>query len=711
MKKIYSLIFAIFMVLSIHNAFSQNDTILIDFGAVATASPSPWNNLNDVMGAGQIPQLKNSRNLVTGMGINVFDRFNGINEAGTISSDPALSLPATATRDNYYGSVVEFAGATEPEAGMQITGLNPAKTYTFTIFASRTGVSDNRETKYKFVANTIDSVYLNASNNTANTATASFLPKADGTIDLWVSPGENNTNSPYKFYYLGALTMMYEREDALPPTITLDVPNGGEEWLAGSTQNISWSGLNLTDSVMISFSTDNGANWLPVGTVANTQSSIEWILPGSVSTQCLVSVTSGTASDVSETTFTILDPAVPSITLSSPGAGEYWIIGSTHTISWSSTSLTENIEIQYSTDNGSSWIDLTTLESTNSSYKWTIPDAPSAECLIKINSGIYADTSNTTFTILAAQCSKTIVVLGSSTAYGTGPSSIDSSWVRRYTAALKQIDPDFKVINLALGGYNTYKILPTGTVMPAGVSETIDVARNVTKALTYSPYAIIVNMPSNDALKYYTVEMQLANYEIIRKYANEQGANVWIATTQPRNFTDPVQIKIQKDLAAATMEIYGDYAIDFWTGTARDDGFILPAYNSGDGVHLNNAGHRILFNAVMEKQIDTLACAATSVRDEKRGKSIKAYPNPFSDHTAIEFESASAGKAEFRFIDLTGRQVGYVEMSVSSAGNHNINVSRNQIASASSIIFALITIKDQQGIKQSKVKLIRINLN
>lgn len=75
------------------------------------------------------------------------------------------------------------------------------------------------------------------------------------------------------------------------------------------------------------------------------------------------------------------------------------------------------------------------------------------------------------------------------------------------------------------------------------------------------------------------------------------------------------------------------------------------------------------------------------------------------------FESASAGKAEVRFVDLTGRQVGYVEMSVSSAGNHTINVSRNQITSASSIIFALVTVKDQSGTKQSKIKLIRMNLN
>ncbi len=689
-----------------------NDAILIDFGGAATASPSPWNNFTDVMGAGLIPQLTNSRNLITGMGLNIFDRFNGINYTGTTTPNAALSLPATATSDNFYGSVSLFSGQLEPEAGMKFTGLNPAKTYHFSIFASRTGVTDNRETKYKFIANTTDSVYLNTSNNTSNVATASFQPKADGTIDVWVSPGENNNNPTYKFYYLGAITMSYEREAALPANITLVSPNGGEGWLAGSTQTVSWTSQNLTDDVVVSYSIDNGANWVPITTVPGSQQSIEWILPGTPSNHCLVKLASGATTDVSESVFTILDPVSPSITLLTPGTGEHWIIGSKQKISWSSTSLSENIGIQYSTDNGNNWEAVATVASTQTSYKWTIPDTPSVECLIRINSGIYADTSKTTFTILAAQCSKTIVVLGSSTAYGTGTLVADSAWVKRYTAALKNIDPEFNVVNLALGGYVTYKILPTGTPMPSGVIESIDVARNVTKALTYSPYAIIVNMPSNDAVKYYTVEMQMANYEIIRKYANAQGVNVWFSTTQPRYFTDPVQINIQKNMAVAVMETYGVYGIDFWTRTATAGGFILSQYDSGDGAHLNNTGHRILFEEVFAKQIDTLACLSTALKAEKaKNIGIRAYPNPFNNHSVIEFESTSAGKVEVSFMDITGRQVGFIEKAVSGSGMQNISVSKDQITSASFVIYVIVTIKDQSGTKQGKVKLIRMNNN
>jgi len=158
------------------------------------------------------------------------------------------------------------------------------------------------------------------------------------------------------------------------------------------------------------------------------------------------------------------------------------------------------------------------------------------------------------------------------------------------------------------------------------------------------------------------------------------------------------------------METYGDYGIDFWTRTATASGMILSQYNV-DGVHLNNTGHRILFEEVMAKQIDTLACASTSIKDNRSSiNGLRAYPNPFSDRSVIEFESASAAKVEVRFVDLTGRQVGYIEKSVSGAGTHQIVVSKDQITSTSSVIFTLVTVKDQTGTKQSKLKLIQMNL-
>ena len=59
-----------------------------------------------------------------------------------------------------------------------------------------------------------------------------------------------------------------------------------------------------------------------------------------------------------------------------------------------------------------------------------------------------------------------IVILGSSTAAGTGPSSADSTWVNRYRKYLQEINPNNLVTNLAIGGTTTYHIMPNWFAPP-----------------------------------------------------------------------------------------------------------------------------------------------------------------------------------------------------------------------------------------------------
>ncbi|MEZ4983684.1 MAG: SGNH/GDSL hydrolase family protein [Saprospiraceae bacterium] len=136
----------------------------------------------------------------------------------------------------------------------------------------------------------------------------------------------------------------------------------------------------------------------------------------------------------------------------------------------------------------------------------------------------------------------------------------------------------------------------------------IDQERNLTKALSFSPYAVVINMPSNDAANNFTVGDQLRNYRIITEAATAAGVLTWVATPQPRNFTTFSQIQLQRDVRDSILQIYGDQAIEFWDGIAEEDGHILAAYNAGDGVHLNNAGHAILFERVFAKGIQDIDC-------------------------------------------------------------------------------------------------------
>ena len=194
-----------------------------------------------------------------------------------------------------------------------------------------------------------------------------------------------------------------------------------------------------------------------------------------------------------------------------------------------------------------------------------------------------------------------IVVLGSSTAAGRGPSSIDSSWVNRYRRYAEKVNLLNRVINLAVSGYTTYHIMPDD-FGPTKNRPLPSKGHNITKALELNPTSIIINLPSNDAFFKYSVDEQIANYKVVLKKAKEQNVPVWITTTQPRD-KDSTMTKKLIAMRDSTYSIWGNHTIDFWTTLATDKGGINPLYNSGDGIHMNDAAHKILFERVVAKGI------------------------------------------------------------------------------------------------------------
>ncbi len=205
-----------------------------------------------------------------------------------------------------------------------------------------------------------------------------------------------------------------------------------------------------------------------------------------------------------------------------------------------------------------------------------------------------------------------IVVLGSSTALGSGATPIDSSWVNKYRKYMRTKHAQSNVINLALSGFTTYHILcPTGFVPPAN-RPVPDTAHNITKALTYNPDLIIINLPTNDAYRSFPLSEQQANYERTITLASARNIPVWVTTTQPRNGLSASQMNLLTAMRDWTYERFGEKAIDFWTELANPDGTVNPLYNV-DGVHVNNDGHHILYTrTVAERLLDTLCLRNSS---------------------------------------------------------------------------------------------------
>ena len=412
--------------------------------------------------------------------------------------------------------------------------------------------------------------------------------------------------------------------------------------------------------------------------------------------------------------FTAPPPPPAELNLVFPNGGELWQVGKTPSIAWNSQGLA-NIIIDLSLDGGASWTVVDTVPAFERSFPWTVPDSPSDRCLIRLTGDAISTQSADFFEISNDTLNCPIVVLGSSTAAGAGASTPDSAWVNRYRYEIFQRNTKYELTNLARGGYTTFHILPDGSPISPTIPISIDSSRNVSQAMRLEPFAIIVNMPSNDAANNFSADRTLQNFATIAEAAAEQGAETWICTTQPRNFSNASQIHIQREVADSVFSIYGDHAIDFWSGLAATNGYIRSEYNSGDGVHLNDAGHRLLFQRVLEKGIHLINCSipvGINPVQVFEHSNLKVYPNPFTESIFFEWEANQSEAIEILFYDLLGRQLDKIEQDIFPTGIQVIEWSPEpSLKSSSKTIVALLRWKKSDVIIGKEVRFLQLTSN
>ena len=597
MKKHYYILFLIvnFYLLAISFSYGQERTF-IDFGSQNTGFPSTgnWNNITVSTGnqSGLSFNLINDLGNTTAVTLTLDDSFDFINTSGTTNPDNNLPFLETATKDSFFGEASNFNGNVNETGGYTLSNLDPAKYYSFSIFASRTGVSDNRETQYTATGLNTLSGTLNASNNTSNTATIlNIQPLSNGTISFVATTGSNN-NNPLGFYYLGAIKMVTSSTpitDINSPALTIIYPNGNEIWEVGKTPYISWQSQNI-DNVTLEYSIDDGSSWNAIATVSASNKKYNWTIPNTISTQCKVRLSEGSTMAISDSNFSI-------------------------------------------------------IENEGTIYK--------------------------------------IIVLGSSTAAGTGPSDINNAWAWRYHDFLTETDTRYELENLALGGFTTYNILPSGTTIPSGIGQTINTEKNITKALSLNPNGIIINLPSNDSASGYPLVDQIANYHLIRNTALSQNIPVWISSPQPRNFgSNTSALNIHLEMVTATPIEFGEFTFDFWTGFGVTGGNGLKPEFNVDGVHMNDAGHKILFERVVSKDIHTtikdLVDATLNVESYLYDNLIfKVYPNPVKNKMTIDFKLNANTSIKIVIFDINGRVVTELLNTEKQAGNYSLSLQVN----------------------------------
>ena len=152
--------------------------------------------------------------------------------------------------------------------------------------------------------------------------------------------------------------------------------------------------------------------------------------------------------------------------------------------------------------------------------------------------------------------------------------------------------------------------------------------------------------------------------------ARAAGVPVYVTTPQPRNFDDAA-VAIQRELLDSTLARFGSRAIDFWTPFVDSSGRVDPAFDSGDGVHLNDAAHRIMWQQVLAKALDAeLTCQRPSGTEQPTANpalvALRPTPNPASARvTFAELPTLTDGPAQLLLFDAGGalvrsRDVDYV---------------------------------------------------
>jgi len=163
------------------------------------------------------------------------------------------------------------------------------------------------------------------------------------------------------------------------PTIKLISPNGGQEWLIGSRQQVSWSSDGVTGNVDIDISRDGGRTWSPLFTDIANDGNESFTVDGAASTQARIRVKMHSRPDISAQSARNFTISTPQLTVTAPTASSRAVIGQRLTISWSGSVVRVGggkVDVQLSRDGGATWSTIIADTANDGLVSWSLVTAP-----------------------------------------------------------------------------------------------------------------------------------------------------------------------------------------------------------------------------------------------------------------------------------------------------------------------------------------------
>jgi Bacterial Ig domain len=241
----------------------------------------------------------------------------------------------------------------------------------------------------------------NEGNATANTADGYAMDPQSSSF-LWAESQLASASGTFAGHFVfdasigwqAALVGLTPIPSLNPMAVTVLSPNGGNRVFAGVPTTVGWSHTGTPVSFDVAVSIDNGVTFAPIPTCTNLSASAGsciWTPSATPSVGASIMVTArdgngGTVTDRSDSVFTI---AVPSITVSAPGAGASWTAGTIRSITWShNLGPSSSVRLELSRNGGSTWEILApsiqNLTETSGSYSLPIATPATSNGLVKV---------------------------------------------------------------------------------------------------------------------------------------------------------------------------------------------------------------------------------------------------------------------------------------------------------------------------------------
>jgi len=175
-------------------------------------------------------------------------------------------------------------------------------------------------------------------------------------------------------------------------------PNGGETIVPSIQDTLKWNKYGDAEFVKIELSIDDMLSWQMIDEMTENTGYYPYTFDGPLSDECRIKISTldESSTDMSDSLFSI-----SAFNIIYPEEGSILSYGTIDTLVWEDIGNYDDVQIEFSANNGYSWEIITEITENTGSFVYTVPGPPSEYCIFRISniSGTVHNISKT-FTIV-----------------------------------------------------------------------------------------------------------------------------------------------------------------------------------------------------------------------------------------------------------------------------------------------------------------------